>query len=315
MKVLVIGSTTLDMIVKLNHLPTKEEDINTQGIEFRIGGMAYNVYHILKLSHVDGIFGCPIGSGRFAKIVESMIDDKPIYKFDNLDNGVCICLVDESGERSFIAHHGAEYRFDAAWYQDINFEEIAYVYISGLEVEEVDGEKLVSFIEKINRPIFFAPGPRVGYIDKNLLKRIFALKPIVHLNERELSIISGNSDCFKAVDDLYKITSSPIIVTLGKEGCLIKDVDCKEMIKGYDSEVVDTIGAGDAHAGSVLVSLFLGLDLKEACQFANIVGSYVVKEVGASISKESFELAIGKYHEINDIMLYQKSRQSLDVTS
>ena len=308
MKVLVIGSTTLDMIVTLDHLPTKEEDINTKDIEFRVGGMAYNVHHMLKLSNVDRIFGCPIGDGRFAKIVESMIDEKPIYKFNNLDNGVCICLVDESGERSFIAHHGAEYRFDEAWYQDIDLNDISYVYISGLEVEELDGDKLVSFIEKINKPIFFAPGPRIKYIDEQRLKRILALKPIVHLNERELSIITNNNNYRDAVLELYSITNAPIIVTLGGKGCYIKTSDYEKMVPGFETEVVDTIGAGDAHAGAVLASLSLGLDLNDACVFANIIGSYVVREVGASISQETYALAVGKYHEINDIMLYQRSR-------
>ena len=41
-KILVIGSTTADIIVKVNHLPTTGEDINALSQEMTIGGCAHN---------------------------------------------------------------------------------------------------------------------------------------------------------------------------------------------------------------------------------------------------------------------------------
>lgn len=287
-KILVIGSTCLDMIVDIDHIPARCEDVNSENVEFSLGGMAYNVYNVLSLFKVPAILGCGIGEGKFADIVAAMLKDKgyqPIGKIQDMDNGVCICLVDKTSERSFISQHGAEYRFDPAWYEQIDFKDIAMVYISGLEIEDVDGSKIVRFLEekKLQRKIFFAPGPRIKHLPSTLLQRIYALQPIIHLNEQELKALTQQQDLNTALSLLYKQTQNIIITTLGKDGSLI--YDGKDIYK-QDSEkqnvVIDTIGAGDGHAGACLVGLYHQLPYNKILTIANKVGANIIGHRGSN---------------------------------
>ncbi|MCI5774526.1 MAG: PfkB family carbohydrate kinase [Erysipelotrichaceae bacterium] len=291
-KILVIGSTCVDMIVKIDHIPKRCEDVNSEYVDFSLGGMAYNVFNVVKLLGMDAILGCGIGEGRFADIVDKMLHEKgyrPIGKINGMDNGVCMCLVDHTNERSFISQHGAEYRFDESWFKDINFDDVAMIYISGLEIEDVDGDKIVAFLEAhhLKNRVFFAPGPRIKYLPETLLKRIYALNPIIHLNEEELKNLVDEGDINQALSLLYKMTNNRIIVTMGKEGCLLYDGQKISRQKNEkDIVVVDTIGAGDCHAGACLAGIVAGLDHDRILQIANEVGGNIVGHRGSNASKE-----------------------------
>ena len=53
--VLVIGSTCVDVIIRVDHLPHTEENLHPDGQQFAIGGCAYNAANILAVSytHLD----------------------------------------------------------------------------------------------------------------------------------------------------------------------------------------------------------------------------------------------------------------------
>ena len=55
---------------------------------------------------------------------------------DRQKNGCCYCLVDDSGERTFICEHGAEYFYQASWFDQLDANNYQQVYVCGLEIEE-----------------------------------------------------------------------------------------------------------------------------------------------------------------------------------
>ena len=46
---LILGSTVIDMIVRVPHLPVTQEDLNTRSMTMALGGCAYNVARMLRL--------------------------------------------------------------------------------------------------------------------------------------------------------------------------------------------------------------------------------------------------------------------------
>lgn len=292
-KTLVIGSTVVDVIINVDHLPRTQEDVHVITQRMSLGGCAYNTSDMIRHFQVPYILFSPVGTGAYGDFVRTELQKRgitsPIPTPQN-DNGCCYCFVENSGERTFISYHGAEYLFEPSWFSLLNIEEIDSVYICGLEIEERTGCNIVSWLEKNPQlAIYFAPGPRIQKIDHDLLQRIFALHPILHLNEEEACTYAQNRSLEEAASYLYSLTSNTVIVTLGSHGTYY----CSKSEKGYVESVpakqVDTIGAGDSHIGAVIACQKLGMSLHDSIYTANRAAAKVVETTGALLDDETFD--------------------------
>ena len=148
---LIIWSTVVDVIIKIPHLPKTEEDINVISQQQMLGGCAYNVSNMLYLEHTPYTLCSPVGTGLYAEFVERELSKKGLVPFITLKdivNGCCYCFVEDSGERTFISHHGAEYLFDRKWMKKIDPLTVEFVYICGLELEEKTANEIVCYLEE-----------------------------------------------------------------------------------------------------------------------------------------------------------------------
>ena len=70
-RLLIIGSTCVDVILRLDHLPTTGEDMHPVQ-RFAMGGCAFNVAQVPKAYDVDLRFVTPIGDhGVFSDFVRA----------------------------------------------------------------------------------------------------------------------------------------------------------------------------------------------------------------------------------------------------
>lgn len=293
-KVLIIGSTVVDIIVNLvDHLPVSGEDVHILGQRMSLGGCAYNVSDSVRHFQVPYTLFSPVGSGVYGDFVREELKKRgiasPIPSPDK-ENGCCYCFVEKTGERSFACWHGAEYLFRKDWFSLIPAEEYDSVYICGLEIEEATGSNVVEFLEEHpHLTIFFAPGPRLTVIDPALTERIFRLSPILHLNETEALAFTGRPDISGAAEYLFGLTHNTVIITLAEKGCYYFDGTAEETVPPVPTIQTDTTGAGDSHIGSVIACLKKGDTLKEAIAKANHVASAVVSHSSAILPDETFD--------------------------
>lgn len=291
-KTLFIGSTVLDMVVELPHLPVTKEDINTKSMKAALGGCSYNASSIAQHLSLPYIHCSPCGEGFFADCVKTLLAKQNRTSFvsvKDIDNGCCLCLVDEQGERTFISHHGAEYLFDSSWLKDIQ-EEFDFIYVCGLEIEDKNGNELIDTLNKINyENIVFAPGARINKIQPERLKKLLEMHPILHLNDDEALAFTGCDNVAQAAEQLYKSTQNTVIITCGAAGACLKDETGIEMISGFDTEVIDTIGAGDSHVGAWICAKKVGMDNKQAVRFANYTAAEVVSIQGPALSEKGID--------------------------
>lgn len=292
-RLLIIGSTCVDVILRLNHLPTTGEDMHPVQ-RFAMGGCAFNVAQVPKAYDVDLRFVTPIGDhGVFSDFVRAHLDNAgfrgPITVPDS-ENGCCYCLVERSGERTFLSVHGVEYSFHAEYMDAFAGERFDYTYICGLEVEETTGSELVAWLEAhpdIAGTVVYAPGPRGIEVDADRTERILAMHPILHLNEQEAQALAGMSGSenhiLAAAQALHAKTGNMVIVTCGADGVLWISADGSvHSAPSVPSTVVDTIGAGDSHCGAVLTGLTLGWTEEDTMRFANQIASEVVAQEGGA---------------------------------
>lgn len=290
-RLLIIGSTCVDVILRLDHLPTTGEDMHPVQ-RFAMGGCAFNVAQVPKAYDVDLRFVTPIGDhGVFSDFVRAHLSNAgfrgPITVPDS-ENGCCYCLVERSGERTFLSVHGVEYSFHAEYMDAFAGERFDYTYICGLEVEEKTGGELVAWLEAhpdIAGTVVYAPGPRGIEVDPARTARILAMHPILHLNEQEAQALADaeTDPVLSAAQTLHAKTGNMVIVTRGADGVLWISADGSvHSAPSVPSTVVDTIGAGDSHCGAVLTGLTLGWSEDDTMRFANQIASEVVAQEGGA---------------------------------
>ena len=286
--VLVLGSSCVDVIIRVDHLPRREENLHPASQQFRLGGCACNTANILGRGGADITFVTPVGmSGVFGPWVLNALKDQPWVfpvTLPDAQNGCCYCLVEPDGERTFLSIHGVEYTFSPQWMQPFSDRSFDYAYVCGLEIEEKTGTELIGWLERAPiENLFYAPGPRGIRIPAQKTEHLLALRPILHLNRNEVLQMAQTDSLDIAINTLHRRTGRPVIVTLGGEGALLLENNGEILqIPGVPGvRVVDTIGAGDSHAGAVLLGLSRGWTMTASVRFANQVAAQVVSQEGA----------------------------------
>ena len=281
---LVIGSTVVDVLIRIPVLPGRGEDVNVASVEYRIGGCARNVYSALRLFKSPALLCSPVGTGIYGQMVKDQLEREGEIPFVGLEeeNGCCYCLVEPDGERSFISHHGAEYLFSKSWMKGIDYTKTGGVFVCGIEVEDPGGEEIVGFVaEHTELELYFAPGPRITKIPAERMKALLRRRdnkgrgPLLHLNENEALSFTGKGRLEDAADLLMGKTRNCVVITLGDRGCYCLSDAGGRYIPGFPVRVVDTVGAGDAHCGALIASLKKGMNINEACVRANRHGASI----------------------------------------
>ena len=328
MKTLVLGAAIVDIIMKIPKLPKGGEDVLCTERKVTVGGCAYNVANILRGFNVEHDLFVPIGSGMYADIIRKRLSEDGydvLISDSEMDNGYCLCLVEDDGERTFITIKGIEGLHKKEWFNSLNMSEYENIYVAGYQVCEDKDDIIANWlIEQKDKNIFFAPGPVINDIDKNTMKKIFSTNPILHLNEKEALDFTKKDNVEESILSLYELTKNIVFITVGERGTVLYDGQEIVHIKGERVNVVDTIGAGDSHIGAIISAYslreadgfslvgsrdtyFEGLkdislddsqveylekniryDFVHGCKLANKVAAEVVQIQGAKLSKECF---------------------------
>ncbi len=282
---LVIGSTVVDVIVNIPNLPKTGEDVHISKQSRSLGGCAFLASDILRHFGVPYSLCTAVGGGIYGDYVHTHLEKLgvPIYIHrPDEENGCCYCMVEDGGERTFIVDHGIEYTFYESYLENIDTDAIDSVYVCGLEIEEYTGGEIVNYLEKHpDYTIYFASGPRIMELPKDLVARIFALHPVLHLNEDEIMAYTGKSTHQEGAKALFALTQNTVVVTLGEAGAYCYDGEVEIFVPSKPvAEVVDTIGAGDSHIGTIMACRRLGMDWKKSLEMANAISAAVVGRAG-----------------------------------
>ncbi|MBP3452661.1 MAG: carbohydrate kinase family protein [Clostridia bacterium] len=292
MSLLFIGSTVADVIIRTPRLPYTGDDVNITSQQVSLGGCAYNAFHAARITGLgECVLFSPVGTGIWGDWVRAALAQRGVTTVIppvDAPNGCCYCLVEPDGERTFLCEHGAEYAFRPEWFQALP--EFDGVYVCGLEIEEPTGEVILRWLEQHPpRRLYFAPGPRILHIPPEKMARLMALGAVFHLNEAEICHFTRCEEVSQAARMLHSLTQNDVIVTLGDRGAYVLSAEGEAIVPGVPAQVVDTIGAGDAHIGAVMAHETAGLPLAEAVARANRISAAVVSQSGAELTPEAYK--------------------------
>ncbi|MCR4656940.1 MAG: bifunctional hydroxymethylpyrimidine kinase/phosphomethylpyrimidine kinase [Lachnospiraceae bacterium] len=295
-KALFIGAACVDVVIYLHRLPKTEEDIHPEKQVMSLGGCACNAASAARLITENVEFAGVVGSGVFGELTEKFLIERGLNARIRAEeeNGCCYCFVEDSGERTFLSVHGAEYSFKREALREIDRTGFDFVYISGLEVEEKTGDALIDYLYEFpERKVFYCPGPRGTPLNQKN-KRIISLKPVLHVNKSEAcrlaGSLSGNDfDGYEeAAEYLHGLTGENVVVTLGNRGVYCLEGNGGYTIPAAKTEVVNTIGAGDTHVGTLIGCLTKGMDWRESLETANKMAALSVACEGPIPPEGSF---------------------------
>ena len=286
---LFIGSTVADVMLRVPGLPRPGDDLNLHQQTVSLGGCAFNAYSAARLLGQQCVLFSPIGTGIWGNWVRQALAERKIYSAVppvEEPNGCCYCLTEPNGNRTFLCEHGAEYHFRRAWFNAIGEADVSAIYLCGLEIEEATGEVILSYLEENPpRKLYFAPGPRLCRIKPQLMARVLALHPVLHLSQREAKAFTRQSDPATAAAMLHHLTKNEVILTAGKEGAWLYTEEGGRLIPTETVPVCNTIGAGDANIGAIMACEAADCAPDEAVYMANRVSAAIVSHKDATITQ------------------------------
>ena len=263
MSIVVLASCTLDVNLYVDRLPERQGDSFVRHKEIKTGGCAYHVARSIS----DCTLCFPLGTGLYSDLVQ-----KDLFNADfdlylprtEEESGVCYCLIEPDGERTFLGNHGAEYHYRKEWLEDLD--EFDWAYVSGIDMEEKGNTCILDFIKERNMKFLFAPGPRLREMG-DLLDTILSMKPVLHMNTKEVKDWTGKEK-EEGMKELFAITGMPVIVTDSSNGAYCFDGQM-HFVPTTPIKVKNATGAGDTHAGMCLKGLDLGWSIDKMLEEAN----------------------------------------------
>ena len=124
---------------------------------------------------------------------------------------------------------------------------------------------------------------------KEQMRSVIPYVDIMKISDEETELLTGVESPEAAAGELIRQGVACAVVTLGKDGALLRTKDFMVQAKGAEREVVDTTGAGDSFWGGIL-SRFAYYNVKpgdlteaqglEFVRFANVVAGLCVEKRG-----------------------------------
>ena len=233
------------------------------------------------------------------KLAQSGIDIMNVINSEKHLTGFSIILVSFQGDRTVLAHRGANAHVSEA---EINFNAIKnsrWVYVSPLSGESNKVlDKIAKFCEENKINLAINAGTTALKKGANYFSKILKTAQIVVMNKEEAMLVTKmqvrpdtkenkyslekiHPDIVTMLKALRKGTSATIVMTDGKHGAYCFDGEKIYICPIYESSVVSTLGAGDAFSSTFCATLDKFNDIKLALQFGSINSASVCSHFGA----------------------------------
>jgi ribokinase len=289
-KILVVGSSNTDMIIKLDRIPQPGETILGGEFATAAGGKGANQAVAAARAGGDVTFVARVGQDMFGeKAVAGLVQDGIHVQYVTRDpaapSGVALIFVAKDGENSIAVASGANGRLSPADVMKAKGSIAgARAVVMQLETPLDTVQAAAELAARAEVPVILNPAPARALPDK-LLKLVSILTP----NETEAEFLTGiavtdDATAAEAATKLRARGVEAVILTLGARGAFAATASTQELVPGFPVKAVDTTGAGDVFNGALSVALGEGRSLLEAVRFGNAAAALSVTRLGAQHS-------------------------------
>lgn len=289
-KLVVVGSSNTDMVVKAAHFPGPGETV--MGGEFFMfpGGKGANQAVAAARVGAELTFICCVGDDLFGKqAIEGFeaegIDTSRIRILPGETSGVALIIVNQEGENEIVVAPGTNNALgpeDLA--KDSDLLSGAEVILTQLETPQESIEYLAKHCSDHGIRLILNPAPARELPDA-VFHDLFMITP----NQSETRLFTGvdvvdTSSAAAASAILMDKGVREVVITMGKSGAYYSGSQGEVWVKAPKVKAVDTTAAGDVFNGILAACLSKGTSIKEALDIAASGAAIAVTRMGAQTS-------------------------------
>ncbi|MDE2748547.1 MAG: carbohydrate kinase family protein [Chloroflexota bacterium] len=192
----------------------------------------------------------------------------------------------ERGEHVFLGHYGVGADIPITQPARDLLARTDAVFIPGYTLVEdrlaglVKG--LLEGLERAEARVYFDVGPFLGQLSPAKIEQTLSVVDVLLLTEDEIPFVTaGGAGAAACRALLGRLPSLTIVLKLAEAGCHIMSGAGDALIPGFEVDVVDTVGAGDAFAAAYIWADLNGYSRRECGTIANAMGAASVARAGA----------------------------------
>ncbi len=293
--ILVIGSSNVDFIMKMDRLPARDETVTNAQFMQTFGGKGANQAVAAgravgrpparEVIFVNCVGDDPYAEAMLASYRQSGVCTDRIWREQGIASGTALVMIGEGGHNYLSVAPGANSRLTPARIDAVRELIAAAAYV--LMQFEIPLESIVRVLaaaRQAGTPVVWNYAPANPF-DAALLGQV----SIVVANEPEASRLTGMAvtdveSARAAAQRLRDLGAGTGIVTLGEQGSVVAAAEGVTHVPAFPVAAVDSTAAGDTYCGCLVVALAEGRPLLEAVRFASAGGALCARQLGAQPS-------------------------------
>ncbi len=300
-RVVGLGMSTLDILVRLSELPTWEQGSRFSAIAIDGGGpVATAIAAVARLGVPAGFIGT-YGSDRLGEIklqtlTECGIDVSRMVRRPAPENEIVLVSVHEqTGERVFTGSRAfQEYQ--------LTVDELDRAYILAADVLHLDGYHADAALAAAGW--MRQAGKRV-VLDGSATRQPIPSKMAALVRQVDVLIcgagfgamLTGRADPWEIGRAILDLGPAVVIQTEGRAGSYTVTRTEQFHTPAFAVEVVDTTGAGDVFHGAYIVGMLRGWNVRRSVQFATAVAALKCTGLGGRRPIPCFDRVIAFLRE------------------
>jgi len=301
-KIVVFGSTNIDLFISTERLPEEGETIFGKDFFIAFGGKGANQAVAASRLGADVDFISCVGKDQFGieaikNLQRENINTKYIQEIEGETSVAIIMRINH--DNRIILHNETNKKLEVKVLKDyLNEHKEAKIFITQFENSRDENLKAIKIARNKGLYTIFNPAPAL-----DIPPEYYKFIDLLIINQSETYSLCNiyprnRMNAKKVYKYFHELGLDNLIITLGKTGSILCSEEGINFFSSNKVKTVDATGAGDSYIGAIAYMLSKNKNLEEAMAFATIVASLSVMKKGAQQGMPTV-LEINKYLEEN----------------